>query len=615
MMFSQTKPFVYTPLQPGEIRLLYPDLQENGRLHWLLKIAQLEDKLGQRTSIEFEALSYTWGDLSHTYPIVCNNQELQVHHNLNIALPFLARRDSQLPIWIDAVCINQADEDEKMKQIRLMISIYSAASQVWVWFGPGNKESGTVIRMLPEVIDTISDDFEYQISVSPKIMTWLASDEAWSSFYDLVENRWFSRLWVYQETAFARRIRVLLGDNEVSWDMLQRLINPQNWHFAGIDGQEPREVSNWAGQVFFTRQVTQKALRSKLPLPIEDAANVLMCTMRSFCFDPRDRIFGLLGYMTIQVADDASIEQMYTQFTRSILLNLSPESHSWWELLHWASKDSRNRPGLPSWCPDFHDVEGRSNSERNVIGQSASRRKTTVQRDYDLTSKELVVRGQIFDIVETVLEEYYEDEDKSLSERFHNLHSWEESTWSKIISTLISVSARRSQVYGDKEAIELAYWSTLLDGVNIATNARMKRIMEQLPYESLSQFRQGQYPALQSLENMELLEMLPFEEENWRREDFPDLMKHLGGVMAVVNNLEGSRLFITAEGRIGRGSPHIKAGDCVCILSYAKVAHVIRRTSDTGQTSYNFIGSAYVHGMMNGEVEDLDVEEVDIILE
>lgn len=485
-MSSQIEPFVYTPLQPGEIRLLYPDLQKNGSLHWLLKIAQLEDKLGQRTSIEYEALSYTWGNLSQTYPIVCNNQELQVHHNLNIALPFLARRDSQLPIWIDAVCINQADEKEKMEQIRLMIRIYSAALQVWVWFGPGNKESGTVIRMLPEVIDTINNDLEHQISASPKIMTWLASDEAWSSFYDLVENRWFSRLWVYQETAFARRIRVLLGDNEVSWDILRRLIHPQNWHFADADGQEPREVGDWAGQIFFTRQVTQKALRSKIALPIEDAARVLMCTMRSICFDPRDRIFGLLGYMTIQVADDASIEQMYTQFTRSILLNLSPESHAWWELLHWASKDSRNRLELPSWCPDFHDVEGRTISERNVIGQSASRRNNIAQRDYDLTSKEIVVRGQIFDTIEIVFEEYYDDEDKPVGERLHDLHSWEESTWSKIISNLMPKNGRKSQAYGDKEAITEAYWSTLLDGVNIPTNERMKGMMKQLPYKSLA---------------------------------------------------------------------------------------------------------------------------------
>lgn len=85
--------------------------------------------------------------------------------------------------------------------------------------------------------------------------------------------------------------------------------------------------------------------------------------------------------------------------------------------------------------------------------------------------------------------------------------------------------------------------------------------------------------------------------------------------MAVVNNMDGSQLFMTAEGRIGRGPPRIKVGDCVCILSYAKVAHVIRRTSERDQTSYNFIGSAYVHGTMNGEVEDLGVEEVDIILE
>lgn len=499
-MSLQILPPFYTALQPGEIRLLSPISQTNGDLHWVLKVARLRDELGQRTGIKFDALSYTWGDLSRTFPIICNEQEFQIHHNLNIALPYLARRDSQLPIWIDAVCINQSDEKEKMKQIRLMIDIYSAASQVWVWFGPGNRESGTVIRMLPEVIDTIDDNIVQQVLSSPKIMPWLASEEAWSSFYDLVENKWYSRLWVFQETAFPTRIRVLLGDNEVEWDTLRRLVKPTRWHFADIDGKEPRRVSNWATNIFLTRRMTRKAVDSKNPLTAEAVARILISTMASFCFDPRDRIFGLLGYIKIQVADDTSIGQMYTHLARAILLNLSPESKYWWTLLHSASS-SNKRPGLPSWCPDFHDVEGRLTSRRSVMNHEASRRTTKAERQFDLNSNELVVRGQIFDTIGIILEQYRDPRDTFESLRL--FHSWEESVESAIMSHLLPAIAKGSQVYRDKEEIEEAYWSTLLDGVNKSTHPRVKAQVDLLPYRTYSQLREGYYPALEEVKTME----------------------------------------------------------------------------------------------------------------
>lgn len=58
-MASPGAPFVYTPLQPGEIRLLYPDFQSSSEPHWVLKVVQLRDQLGTRTSLEYDALSYT----------------------------------------------------------------------------------------------------------------------------------------------------------------------------------------------------------------------------------------------------------------------------------------------------------------------------------------------------------------------------------------------------------------------------------------------------------------------------------------------------------------------------------------------------------------------------
>jgi len=91
------------------------------------------------------------GDQNHTFPLLCNGQELRIHQNLKNALPYLAQRQSTLPIWIDAVCINQSDSEEKFTQIRMMHRIYGQATQVWVWLGRRLEHSADAIALLPKI--------------------------------------------------------------------------------------------------------------------------------------------------------------------------------------------------------------------------------------------------------------------------------------------------------------------------------------------------------------------------------------------------------------------------------------------------------------------------------
>ncbi|KAK8128869.1 hypothetical protein PG984_009977 [Apiospora sp. TS-2023a] len=68
------------------------------------------------------------------------------------------------------------------------------------------------------------------------------------------------------------------------------------------------------------------------------------------------------------------------------------------------------------------------------------------------------------------------------------------------------------------------------------------------------------------------------------------------------------------DGRFGFGPSNIAVGDSVCIFSFARTAHIIRRTPGSDSETYAIVGNAYVHGMMHGEVEDLGIEEQEIVL-
>ena len=48
----------------------------------------------------------------------------------------LARR-----IWVNAMCINQADLDERSKQVSRVKNIYQQAFNIVIWLGEGNEPS------------------------------------------------------------------------------------------------------------------------------------------------------------------------------------------------------------------------------------------------------------------------------------------------------------------------------------------------------------------------------------------------------------------------------------------------------------------------------------------
>lgn len=70
-----------------------------------------------------------------------------------------------------------------------------------------------------------------------------------------------------------------------------------------------------------------------------------------------------------------------------------------------------------------------------------------------------------------------------------------------------------------------------------------------------------------------------------------------------VNN---RRLFLTRDGRVGCGPKLMKAGDVVFVMKGAQTACILRPVE--GKDYWLFVGEAYVHGIMHGEI--FDQEEI-----
>jgi hypothetical protein len=99
----------------------------------------------------FEALSYTWGDPNPTKTLACGNGELGITNNLHDALVRFRLPNCARKLWVDAVCINQSDNQEKSLQVPLMAKIYGQATSVLIWLGEETVGSNSVMEYLERI--------------------------------------------------------------------------------------------------------------------------------------------------------------------------------------------------------------------------------------------------------------------------------------------------------------------------------------------------------------------------------------------------------------------------------------------------------------------------------
>lgn len=226
---SSSTPFQYSslPSSTAYIRLLY--FREACRKEDGLDFELFEVPL---TSLpRFAALSYVWGEPKAHEQVLCNGRYLSVGYNLRNALLRFRRcnsLDGLLPLWVDAICINQDDHAERRDQILLMHTIYSQAQTVYIDLGNVGPQWYTglvLLQRLHHVWEEICETNTYDDPISTtELLTKYDLPpfeyEAWSAYYQLFSSPWFVRTWVIQEVALARRGVAMFGSFIFKWQCL-----------------------------------------------------------------------------------------------------------------------------------------------------------------------------------------------------------------------------------------------------------------------------------------------------------------------------------------------------------------------------------------------------------
>ncbi|KUJ21505.1 HET-domain-containing protein [Mollisia scopiformis] len=100
---------------------------------------------------DYLALSYTWGDPNKVVPIQVNGSTRNVTLNLRTALEHIRREHEEVVIWVDAICIDQTNFEEKSDQVQIMTEIYASAQCTIVWLGLAGDGSDEIIKKVNEI--------------------------------------------------------------------------------------------------------------------------------------------------------------------------------------------------------------------------------------------------------------------------------------------------------------------------------------------------------------------------------------------------------------------------------------------------------------------------------
>jgi ankyrin repeat protein len=247
--------------------------------------------------IPYEALSYTWGSTEMTDHVnIINGSKLPVTQNLYLALQYLRFKDGDRILWIDSLCIDQANDAEKGHQVQQMGNIYHRAECVVIWLGPATYETNVLMDSMKlleeESIDYSRNSwtFWYQAwrniwtNIQPKLRSVHLDLEVRqrNGLESLFGRSWFSRIWIVQEVANAHAAIVVCGVKYVSartFALVPSLMgikpDPHCQSILDIMPGWSREESWWS----------QK----------RDLHTLLIKFSRSHASEPLDKIYALLG--------------------------------------------------------------------------------------------------------------------------------------------------------------------------------------------------------------------------------------------------------------------------------------------------------------------------------
>jgi hypothetical protein len=173
--------------------------------------------------------------------------------SLHSALKRIRDKNLSIVLWVDAICINQADYHEKIVQIRLLAEVFRRAEKVYAWAGDEKDNSNRAIEALVQMRTMSVKPDEWPSNLPPISSTWIGNtptidDTIWVDIGKFFERSWFQRAWVVQELVLATNVKILCGDWDVSWDDIFAALESCLNNFNTVQQSKPLHLLRFISQ-------------------------------------------------------------------------------------------------------------------------------------------------------------------------------------------------------------------------------------------------------------------------------------------------------------------------------------------------------------------------------
>jgi hypothetical protein len=328
------------------------------------------------TAPEYEGLSYAWGDAIDKSAVTCNGISVNVTANLCNALKRFRDPSVSKTIWVDALCLNQADVGEKNIHIPLVGRVYSQATNTVIFLGETSHEEAAAaahgIMAVSGMLDALRaeagiarDDFGNDVMdiLQDKVLAQPRLDVSWNAIETIFDAPWFKRIWCVQEIVLARDILrpsyAIYGHARLR----HRCINQVGvCLYIGMDMGSPFSVDINIPSCVGGFQCLSGD--EQLDNPLFEYLGALKFHKAT---DPRDMVYGVLGVLRQQGSFDSadivvdyarSLEEVYTDAAAAIIKQ-SRDLRVLEDISHLGS-DALDSP-FPSWVPRWD--RGRENRD------------------------------------------------------------------------------------------------------------------------------------------------------------------------------------------------------------------------------------------------------------
>jgi hypothetical protein len=144
---------------------------------------------------EYTALSYAWKKQDACVPILLNGMVHLVTEDVYLALLYLRKRQVAI-LWIDTLCINQDDTEERNRQVQQMKDIYRRASLVVIWLGESNDSSTLAFNALHGMQEHWTGRIGCQATSSDERILWNGEQSAtYSTAHGFGVRGSYKRFW------------------------------------------------------------------------------------------------------------------------------------------------------------------------------------------------------------------------------------------------------------------------------------------------------------------------------------------------------------------------------------------------------------------------------------